>query len=220
MWGIFRKHIVMIAAVTLIAAVVGFLLAAFVVPKQYTSVFRFYITDSDTAVEKESADINSSTQLANTCCVLFTADTMLNSIKADTALGYTNNQLASMIAVTSLKSTRAMELTVTAQSAEDAFAIAEAVSERASDYYNSVIKTSTIAVYDTAKLNKIPVSPSKKVYTAAGFVIGFICSFVAALIYELFNITIKTEDDLFGQYEIPVFAEIVNLNAGRKGVRQ
>lgn len=221
LWNVFRKHLFLILTVTVITTVIGFMLATFIVSKKYSATVMLYVESKDSSATESTAvtqsEINAAIQLANTCSVIFKSNTMLTALKEECPVDYTVAQLSSMFTVSSVNNTQVMKVVVTAKTAEDAQAIANGIADVSGEVFKTIIKNGSIEIVDYATLNKNPVYPSKQQFTIIGFGLGLIASYLFALVFELFNVTIKTDDDLFSQYEIPVFAEIVDFEVKVKG---
>ena len=50
-------------------------------------------------------------------------------------------------------------------------------------------------------------------YLVIGLLIGLVLSLVISFLLEIVDTTIKPSDDLYKQYDIPVFAEIIDFDA-------
>ena len=48
-------------------------------------------------------------------------------------------------------------------------------------------------------------------YLLIGLAIGLVVSLIISFLLEIIDTTIKPDDDLYKQYEIPVFAEIIDF---------
>ena len=73
-----------------------------------------------------------------------------------------------------------------------------------------------LGVIRTAKAPGAPISPNKMQNTLIGFAVGLIAACVIAILLELIDTTIKSDEDLAELYKIPVFAEIPDFENGSR----
>ena len=77
-------------------------------------------------------------------------------------------------------------------------------------YFGDAGKVDTV---DEASVPSRPSSPDVKRYVIIGLLIGLVVSLVISFLIEIVDTTIKPGDDLYKQYEIPVFAEILDFDS-------
>ena len=220
LFRVFTGHIIPIAAVTLFAAAVGFVLAFFIVPKQYKSETLMYVENSSSARDDASSininDINAAQKLVNTCQILFTSDYVFGELNSAFGGVYTNEQLGNMIKISSVNSTEVLRISVNSGSPQESYDVALKFSELAVKEFNRIIKGGSI---ETVSPPTYPLKhdfPSVTKFTLIGAAAGFVLVYIFFLLKEMLDVKIKPDDDLAVIYDIPVFAEIVDFEEAEK----
>ncbi len=211
---VLQKNLFTIAIVTVLTAAIGFVLAKFVVPKQYTSQSLMYVENS-TSKSEESAinvnDINAAQKLVNTCQILFTSDQTLGELNEAFGGAYSVAKLKSMVSVASVNNTEVMRISVVSGSPEESYQINLKLSEISKKEFNRVIKNGSIETVSEASYPNRHTYPSTLKFTAIGLMIGLVGSYFVFLVIEMLDTKVKPTDDLMEMYDIPVFAEILDF---------
>lgn len=214
---IFLQHIRLIIILTLVATVIAFLYVSYMVTPMYStsalilvqngnSLASDYTTSTQnlSSGEKVSVtDISSSVMLANTCATLFTVDPDMRSIIS-----------GATVSINAVEDSYFLRITSTSADPHTAANIANLVANTAPQvfkkYFEDAGKVDTV---DEAAVPSSPSSPNKSRYVMVGFLAGLIISLVISFLLEVIDTTIKPGDDLYKQYNIPVFAEIIDFEA-------
>lgn len=217
------EHLIPIIAVTLAAAAIGFSLAKFVIPKEYTSEALMYVENSTNKQEDSTLninDINVAQKLVNTCQIIFKSNKLLGDLSSALNGEYTVEQLNSMISVQSVNSTEVLKVSVKAGSPDAAYRVAKKFTELAKVEFIRVIETGSIRDVDPAREPVNHTYPSTMRFTLIAALIGLVGTYFIFLIVELLDTKVKPEDDLTSLYDLPVFAEILDFeSAGRSGYK-
>ena len=86
--------------------------------------------------------------------------------------------------------------------------VANIVAEKCAPVFHSHFPYGKIGTIREASTPSSPISPNKVQNTLIGVVVGIILACGVAIVMELIDTTIKSDDDLSAMYKIPVFAEI------------
>ncbi len=216
------EHLIPIIAVTLAAAAIGFSLAKFVIPKEYTSEALMYVENSTNKQEDSINinDINVAQKLVNTCQIIFKSNKLLGDLSSALNGEYTVEQLNNMISVQSVNSTEVLKVSVKAGSPDAAYRVAKKFTELAKVEFIRVIETGSIRDVDPAREPINHTYPSTMRFTLIAALIGLVGTYFIFLIVELLDTKVKPEDDLTSLYDLPVFAEILDFeSAGRSGYK-
>lgn len=218
---VFVEHWIPIIIAGILAAAIGFSLAAFVVPKRYTSEALMYVENSSgSRSETETLninDINVAQKLVNTCQILFKSTDVLKELSKKFNEEYTVEQLNGMITIESVNSTEVLKITVVTTDPQLAYDIAAAEVSLATNEYQRVIKGGSIETVSQPTMPDTHTFPSKTRFALIGGAIGLIVVYLVYLIKELLDIKVKPDDDLAQLYDIPVFAEILDFEMAGKG---
>lgn len=229
-------HIKLIVILSVVAGLVAFCYAKFFITPLYSASALVYVSNSDTVVslgdntqptaqegtetgnkKVSSGDFTTSEKIAATCTVLFKTDVMMDLIKKDIGDIYSSGQLKSMIKITSVNETQALRVTITGAKPEDTAKIANSFANNSNKVYRDFIPAGGVRVIEEATVPSAPSSPDIKKNTLYGLAAGLILAVLIALFIEIIDTTVKSEDDLYKMYEIPVFAEIVDYEGEGKG---
>ena len=210
-------HIKLVVIVSVATALCAYIYADHFIPKKFSASTMIVVNygTNDAAVggsDKMSASsVSPATTLAENCSIIFRySEKMLSVIPA----GYG-------VSISPVNESNVLAITVTggdpvkcAQTAND---VRDKAPEVFSDYYND---GEAKALGYNASAPAKHSSPNETRYAVIGFVAGLIVSILISIIVEIVDTTIKSTDDLFKMYDVPVFAEIVDFEsdgASKKG---
>ncbi len=220
---VLKDRLLPIAASALIAAALGFMLSAVIIPKQYTVEARLFVENSVDNSSNSSIninDINAAQKIVTTCQVLFTSDRVLGDLKS-VFDDYTINELKDMIVIEAVDSTEILRIAVTTLDPQTSVDMVSKLVELSINEFERVIKNgSIIPIYPDAEHPlEAPLSPSFPsipMFSVVGLFIGLVVSYIVFLIIEMIDIKVKPGDDLMQMYGIPVFAEIMDFELSDK----
>lgn len=213
----------LIAVCSLIAAAIGFCIAAFAVTPKYSSAVMFYVNNSSvsigsTSVSITSSDIAASQSLVKTYSVLLRNRTTLNEIIHKENLSYTYEELYDMVHATSVNDTEVLQVQVISTDPYEAARIANRIAEVLPERITEIIEGSSMEVVDTAVVNLKKISPSITKYTALGLAIGILLSGLLLAILAVLDDTVHDEDYILHAYDYPILAKVPNLvSSNRSG---
>ncbi len=216
---IFVSHMYTIIAITLVAAIIGFLLAYFVVPKRYTSEALMYVESSSSKSIDSTIninDINAAQKLVNTCEILFTSEYVFGELSEHLNGRYTKEQLGKMVKIESVNNTEIFRISIISGNPTDSYDIANELITLATNEFRRVIKGGSIETVSMPTLPEKHTFPSAVTFTIVGGMIGFLIIYVFFLMLELLDTKLKPDDDLTAIYDLPVFAEILDFTATDK----
>ena len=211
----FLQHIRLIIILTLAGTLIAFLYVTYMVTPIYSTSALILVQNGSTfesaynsstslnGDKVNTSDITSSVMLANTCSTLFTVDPDMKSLISGAS-----------VSISAVEDSYFLRITSSSADPHTAANIANLVANTAPSvfkkYFGDAGKVDTV---DEAYVPSVPSSPNKMRYTMVGFLAGLVISLVISFLLEIIDTTIKPGDDLYKQYEIPVFAEIVDFEA-------
>lgn len=147
-------------------------------------------------------DITQSVMLANTCTVLFTQDPDMKSIISGNS-----------VSITAIEDSYFLRITVSSADPLTAANVANQVAAEApvvfAKYFGEAGKVDTV---DEASIPSAPSSPNVQQYVIMGFLAGLVLALAISFLLEIVDTTVKSNDDLYEIYKIPVFAEIIDFD--------
>lgn len=210
------KRIWLIVLSSILAAAIGFCMAAVFITPKYSSSIMLYVNNSafsvsDIGFSISSSEISAAQSLVKTYSVLLKNRTTLERVIAKTNVEYTWEELYEMIEASPVNETEVMGVTVTCDSPQKAKIIANGIAEVLPQRISEIVEGSTMEVVDSAVVDDKKVSPSITKYTAVGFVLGAILSIIAVVIFAVADNTIHDEEYIIKNYDFPILAKIPNL---------
>lgn len=218
LFGALMKKAWLIAIVSVLCAVISLVGTVMFITPQYRSSIMFYVNNSAGATDGlSSSDITASRNLVKSYLVILDTKETLQQVVDRTGLDYTYKQIQSMISADAVDSTEIIKITVTTEDPEEAALIANALAEIVPNQITSIIEGTSARIVETAEVATHPSSPSKTKNTIIGFLVGFVFIAGAIVLHELFDITIRTEEDISSQTSLPVLASVPDMDIGGKG---
>lgn len=227
-----RAHVILIVVLAILAAGISFTYSKFFIKPMYSASALIYVSNSDTVLNLQestqsatepttssenrkvsSSDFESSAKIASTCSVLFKTDIMMNLIIDDIGNSYSAGALKGMISISAVQQTQALSVTITCSKPDDAAKIANSFAANANKVYRDFIPAGGVRVIEEATVPGAPSSPNVNKDTMLGFAVGLVIGIILALFIEIIDTTVKSDDDLYKMYKIPVFAEIADYEA-------
>lgn len=203
------------------ATAIGFATYFFVTP-QYESSAMFYVNNSSFSVGNASLDITSgdisaSKELVESYIVILKTRESLNDVIDYAGVDRTYSQMKNMISAASVNSTEIFEVVVTSSDPEEAEKIADAIAYILPKRISNIIEGTSAKVVDSAVLPASPSSPKYIKNCLLGFMLGIVFSIVWIVLREMFNTTIRSEEDIAQACKYPILASVPDMLAPSKG---
>ena len=211
-----KKNLLVILAVAILFAVVGYLISAFALTPKYEASATLIVNSREdqatTQVPITNDQLTSATKLVDTYAVILTSDTVLNETISNLDLDMTYDQLVEKVRIESVNSTQVMKITVKDTDPERARAIAADIVEQAPEIIIQTVKAGSVEIISQAKANEIPVSPSKMKNTALAGILGVVLSVGIIVLKFLLNNKFMTDDDITNKLGLTVLGVIPQID--------
>ena len=206
----------MIMLIGVLTAAIGFSVAAFLIRPTYSSSVMLYVNNigntqnsgADTTISH--SQLTAAQSLVKTYGEFLNNRTTLELVIKETGVSYDYETLQKMINVAPSNDTEVMKVTVTSEDPDEAALIANGIAKVLSERVEVIIDTPMVVV-DYAVPNYNKVAPSITMYTAIGFLIGFLIMVAIVVILELMDDRIHDEEYVLQTYECPILAKIPDL---------
>lgn len=220
--GLMRRSWIIIL-VSILCAVLTFLGTYYLITPEYESAAMFYVNNnslslgSDVELGLSSGDIVARKNLVDSYIVILKSRTTLRYVieYAGEDIDYT--KLAGMISASSVDSTEIFQVVVTSTDPYQAERLANAIAYVLPNRIADIIDNTSAKIVDTAIVPSAPSSPSYSKNTAMGFLIGLVLSVGIVILWELFDVTIRTEEDVTQCCTHPVLASVPDMLNQTKG---
>ena len=210
----------LIAIIAVVAAVVTFLGTYFFITPQYQSSAMFYVNNSafslDDAFSITSSDISASKSLVKSYIVILRTQQTMDDIVDYSGVDRSYGELLEMVSAESVDNTEIFRVVVNSTDPQEAKDIAKAISIILPKRISSIIEGTSAKVVDEPRVSSVPSSPSYTTNTLIGFLVGLTLSVSIIVLMEIFDVTIRTEDDVTQNIEHPVLASVPDMSAPTK----
>ena len=161
--GLFRylkRKLRIIALVTVLCAVMSFLVSCFVLPREYIASTRVYVLSRSVSDGLDSYDFAMSNYMISDLEVLITGRNVTESVIDKLNLDMTHEALSRKIVVSAEGNTRVLQISATDCDAQMAADIANAVRDVASEQLKSIMDLEAVNLVYEAKAPQEPTSPN------------------------------------------------------------
>ena len=212
----------LVILIAVLCAVLTFLGTFYLVTPLYESSAVFYVNNSNLSLGEasfsiSSGDLSTSRNLVDSYLVILnTRETLVDVIDyAGAPISY--KQLREMITAESVNETELFRVTVTDPDPEQAERLANAIAYILPKRIGTIIDGTSARVADAAIIPTSPSSPSYPKNTIIGFLLGFVLSVGLIALREVFDTTIRLEDDVLQSCKYPILAAVPDMTAPSKG---
>ena len=216
-----KKRILVIVAVCLVFAVVGFVGTNLFITPKYTTNTRMYVLNRSNENNVLTSDFQIATYVMNDYKALITGQNVTKEVISRLGLDMKPNTLSKMIEVTSPENTRVLQINITDTDPQKAADIANTVREVASEQIKQIMDVDAVKMVYEAEVPKSPSGPSAIRNTALAGILGLILAVGIYTVIFIMDDTIRTEEDVTRYLGlstlgvIPVSMEMGSLGASR-----
>lgn len=201
------------AAALFAAALLAFISAVFITP-EYEAGTLLYINNSVQGLEASkisTSDLSASQSLVKAYIAILQNRTTLDMVIGQYGIPHTAEELLKMIDAETVTGTQVLKVTVTSEDPAEAARIANAVSDVLVARAQEIMEGSSMRIVDGAVIPEKQASPKYLKNTVIGFFAGFVIACAAAVIADMLDRVVHSEDDITEQYDLPLLASIPDL---------
>lgn len=206
-----KNHWILIAALTLICAVLGFLYSQFLVTPQYEASVNMIVQSNTTALSDDAVSneyVNSAKNLAKTYSSILNSSKVQNDVIKDLGLKWTSMELGEHAVAAPLTDSQIVKVTVTTDSADLSKSIADAYLRLGPNDLNELVEAGKCNAVSGVEQKAEAIKPGMKRTVALMALVGFALSFAYALFKELRKNFVVTMDDVKELLDLPVIGVI------------
>ena len=212
-----RAWRVMIASVLCAALAFGYTYQ-FITP-QYQSAAMFYVNNNsfsvgDAALSITSGDLVTSRGLVDSYIVILKTRETLNEVIDYAGVDLSYGEVSGMISAAAVNETEIFRVTVTNPDPQEAEKIANAIAYILPKRISNIIDGTSAKIVDSAVVPAGPSSPSFTKNALVGFLVGFLLSAGVIVLKEIFDTTIRSEEDIEQVCAHPVLSLVPDMTAG------
>lgn len=215
-----RAWLVILAAI--VGAAASFGGTYFFVTPLYESTAMFYVNNNSISVGEaslsiSSADITASKSLVDTYIVILNTRETMTDVMDYAEVNRSYSEIVDMIEAEAVNDTEIFQVTVTSPDPAEAEKLANSIAYILPKRISSIVEGTSAKIVDSAVIPSEPSSPNLVVNTLVGFLLGLVVCVGTIVLKELFNITIREEDDVTQICKYPLLTSVPDMAAASKG---
>lgn len=208
LFSILKRSKWLIASLTIVAALIAFLVSSFVIQPTYEASTQVLVAPKETQNNMiDSSQVQSSVALVNTYRVIIQSPTILEQVQ-NNVVGAPEN-ISNLISVNSEQNSQVINIKVQHTNPVMATDIANEISSVFSKEVKELMSgVDNVKVLSDASVPMSPVSPNILLNTAIAAVLGMMIGVAIAFLKVVLDRRIKTEQDVETILELPVLGSI------------
>lgn len=195
---------------------IAYMYSKYIINPTYTASVQLYVLPDDSEASVNLNDLNYAQKVVTTYINFLNTNVFYEKIHEDTELNYSINQLKKMTSVKTINNTEIFQISVTSLSPEDSYTLVESMQRIAPELIKSIKPSANISVVDPVTYPNKPSGPNIIKNTLTGGMLGLAASVVIIFLVEILDVNIKNKEDLIANYQLPVLAEIPNINLSKE----
>ena len=226
--GILRRNLAIIVLFTVLGGLAGGLYTQYRITPLYQSYANLILYNRGSALLEESSSstvtanqLSDSAEMVNTYAVILKSEKVMEKVVARLQEDYPGKMdwvtpagLSGMVNVTQVSGTQVVQVSVTTQDQTMSTMLVSAVVEVAPDEIIDILKGGSVEVLNTPKAGGM-VYPSVKRNAVLGAGAAFAITVAAVLLISIFDCSIRTEEDIVRQLDLPVLGIIPRMEDER-----
>ncbi|MBP5459025.1 MAG: hypothetical protein J6Y62_02465 [Clostridia bacterium] len=208
-----KNHWVILTAMTLVFALLGFLYVQFLVTPQYQTSVNLIVQTNNTTTYDQSVSndyVTSAKNLAKTYAQILNSSKVQNHIIKELDLDMSALDLKKLAEAKPLTDSQIVRVTVTTEDRELSRQIAKAYLKYGPDDLNELVEAGKCNPVSSVEEKADPIKPGLKRTIALMGIVGFALAFAFALFREMRNHYVVSTDDIKDLLGVPVLGVIPN----------
>lgn len=210
LFKLLRKHLKLVIVLPVVMALVTAGVSWGMMSNQYTSTVSVYVLSSseEQAGTIQNTDLNASQLMANDIARLASSDTVASRTAAELGM---QSLSGFKVSVESATTTRVIEISVTADRAEESALVANKLAEVLSSVAQDVMGVESVNVIDQAQAPASPSGPPRTMYVAAAFLAGIFLAVAIVVVMDMVNTRVRTPEEAEELLGVPVIGRIPKI---------
>ena len=205
-----------VVLVSIFSMALAFLITFFYVTPKYEAHAMFYVNNSsfnvgEATVSLSSSDITASKSLVDTYIVILDTWETQKDVIDYAGVDMTCEAFKKMVSSKSVSDTEVFRVTITSEDPEEAAKLANAVAYILPKRIDRIVEGTSAQIVSSARIPSRPSSPDYTKNAVLGFLLGFVLSTGTIALIEIFDITIRTEEDTVQSSNLPLLAKIPDI---------
>lgn len=214
-------RIVTVAVITLVFGLVFFAVSKYFITPKYESSITMYVNNKSETVSEAidtktlASDITASQQLVPTYIEMIKSNSVLeevsNLVEEKTHEKFSETKIRNMMTAEAVANTEIIKVSIRTEDAAIAREIANAIATVAEEKIPKFIQPSQVNIIDHAEAANSPVSPNVRNSIILGALLGLVISISVIVLKEIFDVRVKSTDDLVARFSYPVLGAIPEI---------
>lgn len=222
LFGALLNKMWLIILASVLGAVIAIVGTYIFITPQYEASAMYYVNNSSVPVGDgtssiTSGDLSTSRNLVESYIVILNTRESMKEVIDYAGVNRTYAELMAMISAKAVNDTEIFEVAVTSDDPAEAEKIANAIAYILPKRISSIIEGTSAKVVEAAVVPSKPSSPNYMTNTMVGFLLGFVLTAGYIVLRDIFDITIRTEEDITQNCRYPVLASVPDMTAPSKG---
>lgn len=206
-------HRTVIIITSLIFGIFFFCYSNYFVKETYTANGVLYVSNQEYQFDAEDdsiqkSDIESARALSITYMETLKTRSFLTHISNITGNKYSWKSIKKKLEIKSVNETELLSVSFTSYSKTDAYNIANAIINNASDKLSSVFKGGKVYIVDTVIVPEKPDEKNTFLKTLLGIFIGAVFSAICAFLIDIYDTKIHKSEDVANRYNVSILGKI------------
>ena len=211
----------LVALVAVLCAAIAFSYTFFFITPQYRAGAVFYVNNTvtvgDASLSVNGSDLNTSRKLVDSYIVILRTRETLNAVIEHAGVDRSYGQVLGMISAASVNGTEMFRVTVSGPDPLETKKIADAIAHVLPGKISNTIDGSSTKIVEYAEVPTAPYAPNCRKNASMGFMIGLLLTAALIVLKEVFDTTIRSEDDIERICSYPILSQVPDmLNDGKK----
>ncbi|MFJ7730363.1 YveK family protein [Lysinibacillus sp. NPDC097231] len=211
---IVRKRLLFIISFALFAALITAFIILFIIKPTYQAETQLLVNQKSTEPYLGIQNVETDLRLINTYNIIIKSPAILSKVISELELDMTPEILMEKINVSSANNSQVVNINVKDKKLETAVDIANTLAKVFQEEIPILMTVDNINLLSVAKVSEKakPVAPNKLFYIVAASLMAFIVSTVFAVLLEILDTTIKTEQDIEEAVGLPIIGLISQIS--------
>lgn len=216
-----KKHTLLIIILGLLLGGISYGVSSYVLTPKYDSNATMIVSNSTStdsqSIEQANVDfgqIQANKALISTYSEIVKSRGIADKVISNLNLDMDYEEFSEKVSIEPVKDTQIISVKVVDTIPERAQDIANETANIFKDSIGDIMKVDNVQILDGATLPERPSSPNIKKNTAIGVVLGLILGVMISIFKELADTTIKTQDDISNNFDLPVIGIIPDKKQG------
>ncbi|MCA1060871.1 capsular biosynthesis protein [Rossellomorea aquimaris] len=211
-----KKRMSLIIILTLVAVLVSAAISYFVLTPIYQSSTQLLVNKSNQDQQNSFnvGEVQTNLQLINTYNVIMKSPAILDIVIDELNLDMTTGALNEKVTVQSEKDSQVVNISVQDKDPKQAAAIANKIAQVFQKEIVDIMNVDNVSILAKAELGKnpSPIKPQPLLNIAIAMVVGLMAGVGLAFLLEFLDNTIKTEQDIEKNLELPLLGVIPTIS--------